>query len=156
MSKLISTFFYIGYLRPAPGTWGSLIALIISFGIIQHSGILLLIIAILFGFFIGWIAVAKQTLNKRIHDPSEIVIDEVVGQWIAVLPLALLPLNSGSSYALWFMALIIFRVLDITKPGLIGWADRKNTPLSVMLDDLIAGAMTAAIIYLTFILLKWI
>lgn len=156
MSKLISTFFYIGYLRPAPGTWGSLIALIISFGIIQHSGILLLIIAILFGFFIGWIAVAKQTLNKRIHDPSEIVIDEVVGQWIAVLPLALLPLNSGSFYALWFMALIIFRVLDITKPGLIGWADRKNTPISVMLDDLIAGAMTAAIIYLTFILLKWI
>ena len=156
MSKLISTFFYIGYLRPAPGTWGSLIALIISFGIIQHSGILLLIITILFGFFIGWIAVAKQTLNKRIHDPSEIVIDEVVGQWIAVLPLALLPLNSGSSYALWFMALIIFRVLDITKPGLIGWADRKNTPISVMLDDLIAGAMTAAIIYLTFILLKWI
>ena len=156
MSKLISTFFYIGYLRPAPGTWGSLIALIISFGIIQHSGILLLIIAILFGFFIGWIAVAKQTLNKRIHDPSEIVIDEVVGQWIAVLPLALLPLNSGSSYSLWFMALIIFRVLDITKPGLIGWADRKNTPISVMLDDLIAGAMTAAIIYLTFILLKWI
>ena len=153
MSKLISTFFYIGYLRPAPGTWGSLIALIISFGIIQHSGILLLIIAILFGFFIGWIAVAKQTLNKRIHDPSEIVIDEVVGQWIAVLPLALLPLNSGSSYALWFMALIIFRVLDITKPGLIGWADRKNTPISVMLDDLIAGAMTAAIIYLTFILI---
>ena len=54
------------------------------------------------------------------------------------------------------MALIIFRVLDITKPGLIGWADRKNTPISVMLDDLIAGAMTAAIIYLTFILLKWI
>ena len=156
MSKLISTFFYIGYLRPAPGTWGSLTALIISFGIIQYSSILLLIIAILFGFFIGWIAVAKQTLNKRIHDPSEIVIDEVVGQWIAVLPLALLPLNSGSSYTLWFMALIIFRVLDITKPGLIGWADRKNTPLSVMLDDLIAGAMTAAIIYLTFILLKWI
>lgn len=156
MSKLISTFFYIGYLRPAPGTWGSLTALIISFSIIQHSGILLLIIAILFGFFIGWIAIAKQTLNKRIHDPSEIVVDEVVGQWIAVLPLALLPLNSSSSYTLWFMALIIFRVLDITKPGLIGWADRKNTPLSVMLDDLIAGAMTAAIIYLTFILIKWI
>ena len=156
MSKLISTFFYIGYLRPAPGTWGSITALIISFGIIQYSGIFVLIIAILFGFFIGWIAVEKQTLNKRSHDPSEIVIDEVVGQWIAVLPLALLPLNSGSSYTLWFMSLIIFRVLDITKPGLIGWADRKNTPLSVMLDDLIAGAMTAAIIYLTFILLIWI
>ena len=84
------------------------------------------------------------------------MIDEVIGQWIAVLPMSLLPLNSGSSYALWFIALIIFRVLDITKPGLIGWADRKNTPLSVMLDDLIAGVMTAAIIYLTFILLKWI
>lgn len=156
MSKLVSTFFYIGYLRPAPGTWGSLIALIISFGIIKYSGILGLIIAILFGFFIGWIAVAKHTLNKSSHDPAEVIIDEVVGQWIAVLPMALLPLNSSSSYTLWFMALIIFRVLDITKPGLIGWADRKNTPLSVMLDDLIAGAMTAVIIYLTFILLKWI
>ena len=156
ISKLISTFFYIGLFPKAPGTIASFVTVLFwvlfnSFNIKLYFVIIVLIL-----FSLSFYFVDEYLLDNDNKDPKEVVIDEVVGQWIAVLPLALFPLNSGSSYALWFMALIIFRLLDITKPGLIGWADRKNTPISVMLDDLIAGAMTAAIIYLIFILLKWI
>ena len=154
MSQLVATFFYVGYLRPAPGTWGSLVALIIAYGFVQHSGVLGLSIAIVLAFAIGWIAITTQISKTKIHDPSEIVIDEVVGQWVAVLPLAIWPLDNGISLFYWALAFLIFRLLDIKKPGLIGWADRKNTAFSVILDDAIAGLATATVIYLAILVLN--
>ena len=154
MSQLVVTFFYVGYLRPAPGTWGSLVALIIAYGIVQYTGVLGLSCATVLAFAIGWIAITAQISKTKIHDPSEIVIDEVVGQWVAVLPLAIWPLDNGISLFYWALAFLIFRLLDIKKPSLIGWADRKNTALSVILDDVIAGLATAAAIYLAILVLN--
>lgn len=155
MSQLVATFFYVGYLRPAPGTWGSLVALIIAYGIVQYTGVLGLSIATVLAFAIGWIAITAQISKTKIHDPSEIVIDEVVGQWVAVLPLAIWPLDTGISlFFYWALAFLIFRLLDIKKPGLIGWADRKNTAFSVILDDAIAGVATATVIYLAILVLN--
>ena len=85
MSHLLSTFFYVGYLRPAPGTWGSLVALIIAYIIAYWS----------FGAvychrssLCHWMGCHHYSNFKtETHDPSEIVIDEVVGQWVAVLHL---------------------------------------------------------------------
>ena len=154
MSQLVATFFYVGYLRPAPGTWGSLVALIIAYGIVQYTGVLGLSIVTVLAFAIGWIAITTQISKTEIHDPSEIVIDEVVGQWIAVVPLAIWPLGTGISFFYWALAFLIFRLLDIKKPGLIGWADRKNTSLSVILDDVIAGLATATFIYLAMFILN--
>ena len=154
MSQLVATFFYVGYLRPAPGTWGSLVALIIAYGIVQYTGVLGLPIATILAFGIGWIAITAQISKTKIHDPSEIVIDEVVGQWVAVLPLAIWPLDNGISLFYWALAFLIFRLLDIKKPSLIGWADRKNTALSVILDDVIAGLATATVIYLAMLILN--
>jgi phosphatidylglycerophosphatase A len=69
------------------------------------------------------------------------VIDEFAGQWIAMLPLATAtPLGLLAAFAL-------FRLLDITKPGPIGWADRQHGAAGVMADDLIAGAIAAGIIW---------
>jgi phosphatidylglycerophosphatase A len=80
MMRFIATWFYIGLLKPAPGTWGSLGALpfIYIFLIIELNVLYLLIISTLV-FILGWLATLIETKEKSEHDPSEIVIDEVVG-----------------------------------------------------------------------------
>ena len=154
MSHLIATFFYIGHLRPAPGTWGSLAALVLGFTTIQTTGVYGLCIAIITSCVLGWWATAAQTKGEDDHDPSEIVIDEVAGQWIAILPLAISPQPEEINLWYWLLAFAVFRLFDITKPGLVGWADRQTGPIGVMLDDIIAGLMTAAVIVLVMISLS--
>ena len=154
MSHLIATFFYIGHLRPAPGTWGSLAALLLGYVIVQTAGVLGLCMGIMITCIMGWGATAAQTKGKDDHDPSEIVIDEVVGQWIAILPIAMWPHAYEISIWYWFLAFAGFRMFDIIKPGLVGWADRQVSPIGVMLDDIIAGLMTAAAIILVMVILS--
>ena len=154
MSHIIATFFYIGHLRPAPGTWGSLAALLVGFAIIHTTGFFGLCFAILASFSLGWWATAAQTKGKVDHDPSEIVIDEVAGQWISIFPLAIWPQQFDIFICYWLLAFGAFRMFDITKPGLVGWADRQLGPLAVMLDDVIAGIMAAAVIGLVMFILS--
>ena len=154
MSHIIATFFYIGHLRPAPGTWASLAALLVGFAIIHTTGFFGLCFAILASFSLGWWATAAQTKGKVDHDPSEIVIDEVAGQWISIFPLAIWPQQFDISICYWLLAFGAFRMFDITKPGLVGWADRQLGPLAVMLDDVIAGIMAAAVIGLVMFILS--
>ena len=154
MSHLIATFFYIGHLRPAPGTWGSLAALLLGYVIVQTAGVLGLCMGIMITCIMGWWATAAQTKGKDDHDPSEIVIDEVAGQWIAILPISMWPHAYEISIWYWFLAFAGFRMFDIIKPGLVGWADRQVSPIGVMLDDIIAGLMTAAAIILVMVILS--
>ena len=79
--------------------------------------------------------------RSSIKDPSFVVIDEVAGQWIALLPAGLDPV-------LFVAGFLAFRLFDIWKPWPVSWADR-DVPgaLGVMLDDLIAGAYAAAVVY---------
>ena len=146
MSQLIATVFYIGYLRPAPGTWGSFVALPIAWVIIQLSGFLGLVIAALIIFTLGIWATKVETAGRDNHDPSEIVIDEVVGQWVALFPVAygagMMRVDVLALWPGWIMAFVLFRLFDITKPWLVGWADRRDDVLGVMLDDVIAGIFT--------------
>ena len=74
-------------------------------------------------------------------DPGWVVIDEFAGQWLALFGLA------HASLAGLLAAFLIFRVLDIAKPGPIGWADRQKSAAGVMADDVIAGAITACILW---------
>ena len=75
------------------------------------------------------------------------VIDEVFGQFIALLPVAIGAVQTGvpitALYPGWIAAFILFRVFDILKPGPIGTIDKKGTALSVMLDDALAGVFAA-------------
>ena len=107
----------------------------------------LLVIEIITSFFEGLWATTNVTRWQDDHDPSYVVIDEVVGQWIALLPLSFGAWPVGASiFALWpgwIAAFVLFRVFDIWKPGPVGWADRKHTPFGVMMDDVIAGALAA-------------
>ncbi|MEJ6398229.1 phosphatidylglycerophosphatase A family protein [Yoonia sp. 208BN28-4] len=147
MSHLIATFFYVGHLRPAPGTWGSLAALPAAWLIATLTGFAGLLLATILVFAIGYWATKTETHGKANHDPSEIVIDEVAGQWVALLPVvygaAMMQADLLALYPGWIGAFALFRLFDITKPSLVGWADRRDDALGVMLDDIIAGVFAA-------------
>ena len=154
LPRQIATIFGVGTLRPAPGTWGSLVALPLFYVAHVTGGFSGVVVATLIIFALGWWATLEMTRNREDHDPSEIVIDEVAGQWIAILPIAMWPHAYEISIWYWFLAFAGFRMFDIIKPGLVGWADRQVSPIGVMLDDIIAGLMTAAAIILVMIILS--
>lgn len=146
-AHILATMGGVGHLRPAPGTWGSLVALPLAALLHLAGGPLLLTLAIAAIFLLGLRATAQVTMGETNHDPSYVVVDEVVGQWIAVLPLSFGAWHVGASILAlwpgWIAAFVLFRAFDIIKPGPVGWADRRNSPLGVMLDDVIAGAFAA-------------
>ena len=144
MIKIITSFFGAGWLPKFPGTWGSLSAL--PFALVFHAmgGWTWIAAGTLIAFLVGWWATSVQTAGSDNHDPSEIVIDEVAGQWLALLPLSYVLDSTGSNLFIlpWpgvLAAFVLFRLFDIIKPWPVSWADNQNTPLGVMLDDIIAG-----------------
>ena len=147
MSRIIATFFYSGLLKPAPGTWGSLAALPAFWLLHVLGGPILCLAGIAVVFVAGYWATDVQTAMGNVKDPGWIVIDEVAGQWIALLPLSLgaahVGMNITALWPGWISAFLLFRLFDIWKPGPVGWADRKGGPLGVMLDDVIAGLFAA-------------
>lgn len=150
LSHLIATVFGVGHLKPASGTWGTLAALLLAWPIHLIGGPVLLIIATLLAFAGGFWATRVETAGRDNHDPSEIVIDEVVGLWIAFLPVSIGAAHVGADLTAlwpgWIAAFFGFRLFDIWKPGPVGWADRRNDPWGVMLDDVIAGVMAGVLV----------
>tara|TARA_B100001109_G_scaffold12930_1_gene9684 strand:+ start:174 stop:650 length:477 start_codon:yes stop_codon:yes gene_type:complete len=144
LNKFISTFFYIGFLRPAPGTWGSIAGIILAYILLSTMGfstfLIILLITTILGFW-GTKNYIKKGSDKS--DPSEVVIDEVIGQWITVIPIGyILEVDGFFRESLWFVwlwAFVSFRFFDIIKLGLIGWADNLGGALGVLLDDILAG-----------------
>lgn len=147
MSKLIATFLFVGHLKPAPGTWGSLAALPAAYVILALSGWIGLVLATAVAYAAGHWATVQETKGQANHDPSEIVIDEVVGQWIALFPVAygasMMSVSLLTLWPGWIAAFILFRFFDITKLGPVGWADKRDDATGVMLDDVIAGVLAA-------------
>ena len=147
VTHLIATFFHVGHLRPAPGTWGSLAALPCAWALHVAGGPLLLSLGVVVAFTLGMWATSLETKGKDDHDPSEIVIDEVAGQWLAFLPVSIGATHAGVALTAlwpgWVTAFLAFRLFDIWKPGPIGWADRRGDAFGVMLDDILAGLAAA-------------
>lgn len=150
MIRLVATFGLVGLLRPAPGTWGSAAACLAAWPIHALGGPLLLLSAAVLVFLAGLWASERYMAQNGVHDPSEIVVDEVAGQWIALLPVSLGAAQAGAPVAaLWpgvVTAFVVFRLLDIWKPGPIGWADRQPGAWGVMLDDVAAGWIAALVV----------
>ncbi len=136
-ARLIAGFFGCGRAPVAPGTVGSLAALVLGYGLMQlppfalTGGILLASLG-------GLWAVQASRVDG---DPAWVVIDEVAGQWVALLGLAR-PTIAGLA-----AAFLVFRLLDVAKPGPVGWADRQPGAAGIMADDLLAGALAAAILW---------
>lgn len=150
LSRFIATVCCVGRLRPAPGTWGSLAALPMAWAIHALGGPWLLIAATVISFFKGWWATDRETRGQDDHDPSEIVVDELVGQWVALWPVSVGAWAAGTDILAlwpgWIAAFLGFRIFDILKPGPVGWADRRGDALGVMLDDVIAGLFAAGVV----------
>lgn len=151
MTRLLATWFYSGLLPYVPGTWGSAAAL--PFAVVLHAlgGFPLLLLATVVVFFIGWWATTVETRGKENHDPGEIVIDEVAGQWLTLMPLSYVLWTHGSAVTIlpWpglVGGFILFRLFDILKPWPVSWADRKSTPFGVMFDDILAGIYAALVL----------
>jgi phosphatidylglycerophosphatase A len=147
LARMIGTVLGVGYLRPAPGTWGALVALPWAWLLHVLGGFPLLALGIVAAFVTGWWATSKIIEGQQDHDPSEVVIDEVVGQWIALLPLSIaawrMDIDMLVMWPGWIAAFAFFRLFDIWKPWIIGWADRRGDALGVILDDVIAGVFAA-------------
>ena len=156
MTRLLVSVFYVGFLAPASGTWGSLAALPLAWALHILGGPVLLLASIVVVFFAGVWATSMEIGSGADHDPSYIVIDEVVGQWIALLPVSFgAALMSVSPARLWpgiVVAFLAFRLFDIWKPWLIGQADRRGDALGVMLDDVGAGIFAAIVVGLLAVL----
>ena len=134
LAGVIATWFGSGRLPGAPGTWGSLAALPCAALLVWLGGWLLLLIATVAVFALGVWASERHARQLRRKDPGEIVVDEVAGQWLVLLPLPLDPL----AYLLGFIA---FRAFDIGKPWPVSLADRAVAGgLGIMLDDVVAAA----------------
>lgn len=135
-SRAIGSFFGVGFCPVAPGTAGSLVALGIGAGLL-HVGVWALIGGIFLAIIGGlWAVRAENTAG----DAGWIVIDEVAGQFLALLGLASVsPAGLAAAFCL-------FRLFDILKPGPVGWMDRRHDSWGVMGDDLVAGGLSAMVL----------
>jgi phosphatidylglycerophosphatase A len=145
---MIATVFGVGRAPLAPGTVASLVALPFAWLIAASLGHIGLLVA---GLVVGFGAIPFCTAYERAigrEDPSECVIDEVAGQWIAC---AFAPLT-WKAYAL---AFVLFRFFDIAKIWPISAAEKLKGGLGIMADDLVAGAFAAAIAAVLFFQWGW-
>lgn len=182
--EIIVTCFFVGRIRLAPGTFGSLLAFPLVYLVVGEamqkeyladSAFLTTLGAtasVIIGLFVlGWVCSSIYVKTTGKEDPKEIVIDEVVGQMIVIilgsaasvfahdsgLKEILSPQNIDFCF-LFLMPFILFRLFDIFKPWPIGWVDKNiHGGLGVMLDDVLAGIFAVVMQYfLTFIIIDWL
>ena len=135
--RFIATFCYLGKLPFAPGSFGSLGALILWTFLPLTFSVHLSTIIILFT--IGVYSSSNIAINMNNHDPSQVVIDEVVGMGISLF---MLPHDLG----LYLLAFFLFRIFDIVKPLFINRMQDFPGGWGIMLDDIMAGLLTFIIV----------
>ncbi|MEA3500882.1 MAG: phosphatidylglycerophosphatase A [Candidatus Marinimicrobia bacterium] len=140
VSRFFTTFFYVGYFPKAPGTFASILAAVLIFVLPNIStwlqGIIIILLLIIGKFTSAYL---EKTLN--IEDPGYIVIDEVLGMWIAVFALPRL-------VSVIIIGFVLFRIFDIWKPWVIDDIQSVKNGWGVMLDDLLAGSFALLINYI--------
>ena len=140
IAEWIGTVFYIGKLPFTPGTWSSLVASLTWFFIFDSLSPIILPIITLLLFAIGIIACEKIINDTKEKDPSRIVIDEWVGQWIVF---TFMPVN----ISILVIGLILFRIFDIFKPFPVKSMEKLSGGWGIMMDDVIAGIMAYILLY---------
>jgi phosphatidylglycerophosphatase A len=143
MIRAIVTVLGIGYLRPASGTWASAIAVVLGVALYEIGLWWAVPVLALLATLLGFWAVPRAIAGQTDADPSEIVIDEFAGQWLAlsftVIPLAQHGADLIAAWPGYVVPFLAFRLFDIRKPWLVGRADRRGDAMGVMADDLWAG-----------------
>lgn len=148
LAKFFSSLFYIGFIKKAPGTFGSIGAVILIYPFLQNITFYEQQYILFATLFLGTIASAHYMEITKKMDPKEIVIDEVLGVWLCIfinqyfapeMQLEILVVAS----------LVLFRFFDILKPFPINIIDSKmKNALGVMLDDVLAGIFASIVFVL--------
>jgi len=133
---VLATLGPIGKL-PAPGTAGSAVGLFTGWFLAQY-GFYILAFATLIALVIGTIAAETYSRVTDTKDASEVIIDELAGQWSVLL---CVPFASEHIIILFLAAFVLFRLFDITKIGPVGWAEKIQGGIGIMADDMVAGAL---------------
>ncbi|MDE3104739.1 MAG: phosphatidylglycerophosphatase A [Acidobacteriota bacterium] len=137
---ILGTFFGAGMMKPGPGTYGSVAALLLwmAAGQLLHPAPLVLAagtaIAALLATLVGIPAATRVARESGRKDPGFVVIDEVAGQWIT-----LIGLTATWRHAL--LGLALFRLFDILKPPPVRQLERLPEGTGIMLDDVAAGVL---------------
>lgn len=148
-AAIAATVAGIGRLPQAPGTWGALATLPLAFALHGLGGFPLFAAATLALLALGvWASGAYVAETGGPEDPSEVVIDEVVGMLIALWPLSLGLWLRGTDPWLfpwpgWVLGFALFRFFDIRKPWPVNRAERLPGGWGVMMDDVVAGLLAA-------------
>ncbi|MEM7505115.1 MAG: phosphatidylglycerophosphatase A [Pseudomonadota bacterium] len=150
MIKAFVTFFYVGLMPKAPGTWGSLAAIPFCWLLHGLGGFPLVFAGTLICFAVGLWA-SHLYLAGQSADPSEVVIDEVVGMMITLWPLSFGLMQAGSEpwvfpWPGWVIGFLLFRFFDIVKPPPVRWFDKPGA-LGIMMDDVAAGVIGALLVW---------
>ena len=144
----LATWFGAGFLPVAPGTWGSLIAVPFVEEAFRLAGIAGVVSFAAVVTVAGIPAAGRVAKLRGEGDPSEIVIDEVAGQAISLLPVYALA-RAASPLLFWSLvagSFVLFRIVDVVKPGLIRKAESLPGGLGVMADDLLGGLLVAVVV----------
>ncbi len=137
MRKLFLTFFYSGLSPWAPGTAGSIVAAFVGVIFLQYLPIYTLFLLTILITLIGIREINIYEKQTGSHDDKSIVIDEVVGLWLAFVVA-----DTTDNWILIGLCFVYFRIFDIWKPSIIGRIDRDvKGGLGVMGDDLLAGLL---------------
>jgi phosphatidylglycerophosphatase A len=129
---LIATGFYSGYLPKAPGTWGSLVGLLLVY-LLNYFSLPVYLASTVFLFNVGIFAAGETEKILDNRDPGVVVIDEIVGMLITMIAVPLNPLTM-------LLGFFLFRVFDIVKPFPVNIFDQRfHGGLGIMLDDVMAG-----------------
>ena len=145
LARAVASFAGVGFFPTAPGTVGSLAALVLGAGAMQGPWWLLPMLAV--AATAAGLAAIPHAVTDREADPGWVVVDEVAGTWIALL-------GATTPWGV-LAAFLLFRLFDIWKPGPVGWADRQHGAVGIMLDDLIAGAMAAVVLLIMGAVTRW-
>ena len=149
---LFITFFKIGKIKFAPGTFASFITCLLFLLFVNLFNIVILLFCTLLIALYSFIAINNSFDSFDSNDPQEIVIDEVVGQ---MLPLLSVPIYETLYIApkeyYCIAAFILFRLFDIWKPFPINYIDKNiEGSIGVMLDDILAGIYTIVVLTIIF------
>ena len=144
---IIATFFYIGHIPIAPGTWASLATMLLVYFIKPYWQapfyIQLGIIAVVFLAGIPAAAYSEKHFEKK--DPGYCVIDEVAGQMVSMLWVP-------HSIGLYMAAFVLFRIFDILKPPPIRLLERAPGGVGIMIDDIGAGLFALGVLHLAMVI----
>ena len=138
---LIATWFGCGFAPAARGTWGSAAAILLSIPL-AYAGwrpLYFLALAAVLTPFAIWSATRMERQLGR-TDPPQVVVDEVVGQWIALAGATSLNWKS------WLAAFVLFRIFDIRKPPPVRQCERLPGGYGIVADDAMAGVYAALVL----------